>query len=439
MSSNKIDQNRLTITNELIPIYLNSTATQKGCEVENLQGLPSEQEANLTHFDRAKHFFRKYFLQGQLYSNELCSDDEEEDGGFLQDVFNRYRKYIGFLLPCLFMQTMWWTLAFRYNFFRLFPTHYELPLTMVVGATVAGMTSEGGGAVAFPVMTLLLHIETEIARDFSLMVQSCGMTSAAFTILWMRIKLEWHAIILCTIGSTAGIIFGLEWVDYLLTGSEKKMLFVSIWFSFAISLYVLNTQKKRRTHSGISQFNWWKATVLFVAGFIGGLCSAFAGSGVDICAFSVLTLLFRLSEKVATPTSVVLMAANTCVGFFWRHLIMSEVSNLAWNYFTCSVPIVVLFAPLGSLLASHFHRLVLATFVYVLGLALLGFLATGPELRLIVIGTLIIFCSFVFFLAVSRVGYWLDETERRTKLNGKKAGQIISKEMRTIRFKLPEN
>uniref|UniRef100_A0A1I8B1M6 Membrane transporter protein n=1 Tax=Meloidogyne hapla TaxID=6305 RepID=A0A1I8B1M6_MELHA len=310
MSSNKIDQNRLTITNELIPIYLNSTATQKGCEVENLQGLPSE-------------------------------------------------------------QTMWWTLAFRYNFFRLFPTHYELPLTMVVGATVAGMTSEGGGAVAFPVMTLLLHIETEIARDFSLMVQSCGMTSAAFTILWMRIKLEWHAIILCTIGSTAGIIFGLEWVDYLLTGSEKKMLFVSIWFSFAISLYVLNTQKKRRTHSGISQFNWWKATVLFVAGFIGGLCSAFAGSGVDICAFSVLTLLFRLSEKVATPTS-----ANTCVGFFWRHLIMSEVSNLA---------------------------------------------------------------CFVFFLAVSRVGYWLDETERRTKLNGKKAGQIISKEMRTIRFKLPEN
>jgi len=22
--------------------------------------------------------------------------------------------------------------------------------------------------------------------------------------------------------------------------------------------------------------------------------------------------------------------ANTCVGFFWRHLIMSEVSTLAW-------------------------------------------------------------------------------------------------------------
>ena len=37
-----------------------------------------------------------------------------------------------------------------------------------------GMTSEGGGAVAFPVMTLALSITPEVARDFSLMIQSCG-------------------------------------------------------------------------------------------------------------------------------------------------------------------------------------------------------------------------------------------------------------------------
>ena len=37
-----------------------------------------------------------------------------------------------------------------------------------------GMTSEGGGAVAFPVMTLALNISPGVARDFSLMIQSCG-------------------------------------------------------------------------------------------------------------------------------------------------------------------------------------------------------------------------------------------------------------------------
>lgn len=36
------------------------------------------------------------------------------------------------------------------------------------------MTSEGGGAVAFPVMTLLLQIDPITARDFSLIIQSAG-------------------------------------------------------------------------------------------------------------------------------------------------------------------------------------------------------------------------------------------------------------------------
>jgi len=33
------------------------------------------------------------------------------------------------------------------------------------------MTSEGGGAVAFPVMTLVLGVHPSVARDFSVMVQ----------------------------------------------------------------------------------------------------------------------------------------------------------------------------------------------------------------------------------------------------------------------------
>ena len=40
---------------------------------------------------------------------------------------------------------------------------------------ISGMTSEGGGAVAFPVMTLALGIKPAVARDFSLMIQSCGI------------------------------------------------------------------------------------------------------------------------------------------------------------------------------------------------------------------------------------------------------------------------
>ena len=87
------------------------------------------------------------------------------------------------------------------------------------------MTSEGGGAVAFPVMTLALEIPPSVARDFSLMIQSCGkivnqflnsgqfviclfsgMTAAAFTIFWMQIQLEWHSIIFCSFGAMFGMV-----------------------------------------------------------------------------------------------------------------------------------------------------------------------------------------------------------------------------------------
>ena len=80
----------------------------------------------------------------------------------------------------------------------------------------SGMTSEGGGAVAFPVMTLAFSIAPDVARDFSIMIQSCGMSAAAFTIYFMKVQLEWHSIILCSIGGVFGSICGFEVVSSFL-------------------------------------------------------------------------------------------------------------------------------------------------------------------------------------------------------------------------------
>ena len=50
------------------------------------------------------------------------------------------------------------------------------------------------------------------------------------------------------------------------------------------------------------------------------------------------------------------MAGNTLVGFYWREVMLQEISTEAWEYMAVCVPIVVIGAPLGSLLGSHFHR-----------------------------------------------------------------------------------
>lgn len=58
---------------------------------------------------------------------------------------------------------------------------WKVALTMVFGSLVGGGTSEGGGAIAFPIFTKLLHIAPVDARNFSLAIQSVGMGSASLS------------------------------------------------------------------------------------------------------------------------------------------------------------------------------------------------------------------------------------------------------------------
>ncbi|CAD5228335.1 unnamed protein product [Bursaphelenchus xylophilus] len=349
-------------------------------------------------------FLKKYFLEGQ-HLDDKVQDKINAQGRENLPFYERYRKYFAFLFPFLFFQTCWWSLAIRNNIFALYPTRYEMAITMILGGLVSGATSEGGGAIAFPVMTLLLKIPPTVSRDFSLMIQSCGMAASSFTVVYMKVKVEWHSIIFSSLGAFFSIIIGLQFMDDLLDAHQKKMMFVSIWFAFAVSLLILNLQKKRKTYDSIPNFGAWQAIALFLTGLFGGLLSAWTGSGVDICSFSMLTLLFRVSEKVATPTSVLLMCLNTWVGFYWRQLIQKNVSELAWEYFSVAVPVVVTCSPIGAFLSSHLHRQVLASFVYILEtLALIGFLITKPDLYLIIAGAIIIIVAVAFFMIISRVG-----------------------------------
>lgn len=162
---------------------------------------------------------------------------------------------------------------------------------------------------------------------------------------------------------------------------QTEILFVAVWFAFAITLLITNLRKSQASFEHIPDFCLWKGVVLLCTGFVGGLLTAWTGSGVDIWSFSILTLLFRVSEKVATPTSVILMSLNSWVGFYWRALIQQNISQLAWEYFAVSFPVDVIFAPLGSFLSSHMHAQVLACAIYVLEtLAFFEFVVTRFEL-----------------------------------------------------------
>ena len=171
----------------------------------------------------------KYFCEGQATAKTLrdrFGDSKEEDpqdagkASAPRSFADRHRKGIAMMIPIIIVHAFWWSYMVSSDSFDLFKgqagangiPRWYMSVTMVFGSMVAGATSEGGAAVAFPVMTLVFGIAPAVARDFSYMIQSVGMTSAAFTILYMKVLVEWKAVYYTTIGGVAGIIFGLEYI-----------------------------------------------------------------------------------------------------------------------------------------------------------------------------------------------------------------------------------
>lgn len=110
---------------------------------------------------------------------------------------------------------------------------------------------------------------------------------------------------------------------------------------------------------------------------------------------------------------------------------MTDISQLAWEYFAVSVPVVVIFSPIGAFVSSHLHRQVLATFVYVLETAaVIGFLFTAPPLSLIVAGGVIILVGWVNYLDANKLNSFSSLFFFSVSYLGKRlCNQIESREM----------
>ena len=183
----------------------------------------------------------------------------------LQHRLKLMLKTKNILVPVL-VWTVWLLLMTSGNRWNLFLDNWFMSVTMAVGSFIAGSTSEGGGAVAFPVMTLLFDIKPAVARDFSLMIQSVGMTAAAIAIFQNRIPIESRALIFAGLGGALGIILGLEVIAPYLPAVATKMFFVSLWLSFGVALLWMNRDRQRRIWQRIPDFKRHDAVILIVVG-----------------------------------------------------------------------------------------------------------------------------------------------------------------------------
>jgi uncharacterized protein len=258
--------------------------------------------------------------------------------------------------------------------FAALSANWRVAVTMVFGSLVGGGTSEGGGAIAFPVFTKLLHIPAAIARNFSLAIQTVGMGAASLSILYLRIPIERRALLYAGLPGVIGVALGAYYMAPVFPPALARASFTVLVTSLGVALVLINRSEHESRNERLSIFGAREKWVLAIAGLIGGGVSALVGSGANTVAFMVMVLLFRISEKIVTPTTVLLMAMVSLAGFTFHLAVLQDFGPTVTNYWLAAVPVVVIGAPLGALVCSYMQRR--AIVLLLLFLIALEFLST---------------------------------------------------------------
>jgi uncharacterized membrane protein YfcA len=259
------------------------------------------------------------------------------------------------LIVAILVWAMWLTFGGSHAIHHLF-TDWQVALTMVCGSLVGGGTSEGGGAIAFPIFTKLLHIAPRDARNFSLAIQSIGMGAASLSILYFRIPIERRALFYAGIPGVIGVVFGAYYVAPLIPPVFVRTSFTVLVSSMGVALLLLNRETTVLRNEQIPIFRTSERTILIATGFLGGVVSALIGTGINSVVFMVMVLLFRVNEKIVTPTTVILMTMVTVPGFLFHVFVLRDFTPTVMGYWLAAVPVVAVGAPAGALICFHMKR-----------------------------------------------------------------------------------
>lgn len=214
--------------------------------------------------------------------------------------------------------------------------HWAAALTMVFGSFVAGSTPQGGGAVAFPVFTKLLDIETAVARSFSLCIQTIGMVSASLSIIINRRAVEWKAVAVAGPVAIAAFLassylLGLPdepfWPSRL-PSAYVKVTFTLIVAAMAVVIWIgYRSQIVERIHAfPFSGPRVWAGLV--VAAVLGGVASSLTGSGADVLAYVMVVVIVGVTPRIGVPTSVLVMACVSVAGFVLYGIVDGQLNTL---------------------------------------------------------------------------------------------------------------
>lgn len=259
------------------------------------------------------------------------------------------------IFTCWFVSALvvWVLLFVNFNDLAFLGSHWHYPAIMVLGAFVAGLTPEGGGAVAFPVLSVFFNVDRVLARDFSLMIQSIGMTSASIFVLTNKANtlraykpLLWF-IPVCF----AGFVLGMQLLQNIPVFIIQA-LFLSLITTFAIAYFY---SKHRGDLPALTARGPLDHAMLLVILILGGMCASLFGTGADIILYTLLVTRFAMNEKIATHMSIILMASISVLGYAYRHFVDAGLAPDQFRTWLCAYPVVLFMAPFGTYILQRMN------------------------------------------------------------------------------------
>jgi uncharacterized membrane protein YfcA len=231
------------------------------------------------------------------------------------------------------------------------------------------------------------------------------MTAASIYILNKKIALDWNYIIYVSFGGLFGLLFGTYNLVPYIQPMVAKLIFVSLWLAFGIVLYLENRKQTRIIYEKIILFSHSDRINLILFGFIGGGISSLFGTGINIFTFCFLVIYYKVNEKVATPSSIIIMTIETIAGFALHGLVIKDISKESYDMWLSCIPIVIFFAPLGAYVVNKISRITFTNFLYFIFLVqyLGAMFVIRPDLTKSVISIGIVLFGFFFFRYIGSI------------------------------------
>ncbi|HWP86004.1 MAG TPA: sulfite exporter TauE/SafE family protein, partial [Terriglobia bacterium] len=288
-------------------------------------------------------------------------------------MFHRAHPWMqAWLAGVIFFYAVWLFLSFGLGYWEQAKAHWPIAAAMVLGSYVAGSTPMGGGTIAFPVLVLLFDMPASLGRNFGLVIQSTGMSSAALFILGRGMPIERRTLLWGVAGAAAGLLLGTALVVPRVADETVKLVFSCLWMSFGALMLCKNREMCR--FKNLAQPPLREALPLgLIVGLLGGITASITGVGAEMMMFTMLVLLYRMDLKAAVPTAVILMAITSVMGMA-IHLAVGDLGPQVFYYWMAASPVVILGAPVGAFFLSIIPRA--ATLYFVAVLCVLQFLWT---------------------------------------------------------------